>query len=92
VGGWEAVSHQLFQDHSTTPSVLVSTSLFQKRSMRQPRSYPCGAPNIGLVVVVLTAVGFNDQAMTGAGEIGDVPADRVLSTKAVAAQAAVAEH
>ncbi len=55
------------------------------------RFQPSGAARVGGCVGVLAAVGFDDPAGGGAGEVGDKGADRVLAAKFVIMEAASAE-
>ena len=50
---------------------------------------PGGSPSVVTILCVLAAVGFDDQAMLGAGEIGDERADWVLPAEAVSDEAAI---
>ena len=52
---------------------------------------PCGTGIVAGVVVMLPAVGFDDEVFFEADEIGDVVADGVLAFEFVAAQATITQ-
>ena len=83
-------SSQLAQN-SLNHSIRVRQRVIVPKSQYPPALAfePHGAAEISLVVGVLAAIRLDHEVMSGAGEIDDEVADRILPAKPVTAQSAV---
>jgi hypothetical protein len=77
---------------SLTPSGFENVVVPEAKDAPAELLEPSGAACVTIIVVVLPAVGFDDETVFDAGKVGDEGAKRALTAEFVAAQATAAEE